>query len=349
MASKELTELSIQLAPKSESSKYKVKKGDTLSGIASQLGVGMDSISGYRSGNKDLIYEGEELNVGKPAPKKTESSSYVDEVKTQLNENDTEESDDPYGLGKVRLDIEETTKKRDDAFAELKDISTKTFEDEYKSRKLEEKKQKMSLLDSEIASKKAERDAAIAKVRANPGLSAAQMTGDIKKMSDYANSEINNLIAERNGVAGEYNNELEEIDRLVTNTVKDKSLEYGYYDDVLKDLTGQVSEYSKAMREELQDERQADQFDRQLAQALEIATMNANKKGSDSSNLQLKSDPNTGDPLYWFDTETGDITYINDEDGPDGGNDSFEDIPEPENKDEGTPWYKRLWGAITGK
>ncbi len=216
MASKELTELSIQLAPKSGSSKYKVKKGDTLSGIASQLGVGMDSISGYRSGNKDMIYEGEELNVGTPAPKKTESSSYVDEVKTQLNEGDTTESDDPYGLGKVRLDIEENTKKRDDAFAELKDISTKTFEDEYESRKLEEKKQKMSLLDGDIASKKAERDAAINKVRSNPGLSAAQMTGDIKKMSDYANNEINNLIAERNGVAGEYNNELEEIDRLVT-------------------------------------------------------------------------------------------------------------------------------------
>lgn len=323
MASEALKELSIQLAPKGQS-KYKVKKGDTLSSIASGLGVGMDTISGYRSGNKDLIYEGEELSVG--APKKSESSTYVDEVKTQLNDTTEDEAgDDEYGTGKLRATIEETTKSRDKAFKDLKDISTETFDDEYKKRKLDEKKEKMSMLDSDIASKKSERDAAINKVRTNPGLSAAQMTGDIKKMSDYANNEINNLIAERNGVAGEYNSELSEIDKLVENAVKEKTLEYGHFDNVLKDLTSQVSEYTKTMREDLRDEVQNDQFDRQLAQALEIATMNANKKGSDSSNLQLKTDPNTGDPLYRYDPETGEITYINDEDAPEGG-DNFDDI-----------------------
>lgn len=245
-------------------------------------------------------------------------------MKSQLSDTeDTSDSKDPYGLAGIRTKIEDATKKRDSAFSELKDISTKTFNDEYEKRGLAEKKSKMATLDSEIAAEKAKRDEAIAKVRSNPGLSASQMTGDIKKLADYQNDVINTKIAERNAVAGEYNTELSEIDKLVSSTVKDKTLDYGYYDSVLKDLTGQVGDYTKAMREDLQNETQADQFDRQLAQALEIATMNANKKGGSGSNLQLRSDPRSGDPLYWFDPDTGEITYINQPENS-GGNSGSE-------------------------
>lgn len=302
---------------------YKVQKGDTLGAIAKKYGVGISDISGYRSGDPNKIYEGETLSFGAKAP---ETSSYVDEVKSQLSEPEDTKESDPYGLASIRTKIEDSTKKRDSAFAELKDISTKTFNDEYSKRGLEEKKTKMAALDAEIAAEKQKRDEAIAKVRSNPGLSAAQMTGDIKKLADYQNDVINTKIAERNSVASEYNTGLAEIDKIVSNTVKDKTLDYGYYDSVLKDLTGQVSDYTKAMREDLQNETEADQFDRQLAQALEIATMNANKKGGSGSNLQLRSDPRTGDPLYWFDPDTGEITYINAEDNNGGGGDGFDDL-----------------------
>lgn len=40
---------------------YKVQSGDTLSGIASRLGVNMYNITGYSSGNMNLIYPGETL------------------------------------------------------------------------------------------------------------------------------------------------------------------------------------------------------------------------------------------------------------------------------------------------
>lgn len=40
---------------------YKVQSGDTLSGIASQLGVNIYNITGYSSGNMNLIYPGEIL------------------------------------------------------------------------------------------------------------------------------------------------------------------------------------------------------------------------------------------------------------------------------------------------
>jgi len=323
---------------------YKVKKGDTLSAIAQQMGVGLGDITGYRSGNKDLIYEGETLNIGSTPKKSDTSSSYVSEVRSQLDDTDSEPKDDIYGSAKIKTDLDTATSKRDTSFAELKDISTSTFNDEYSKRNLEEKKTKMSTLDSQIAEAKALRDQEINKVRSNPGLSAAQMTGDIKKLSDYQNSVINNLISERNSVAGEYNSELAEIDKIVENKVKDKSLDYGYYNDLVSTLTGQVGDYTKALREDLASETENDQFDRQLAQALEIAQMNAANKGGGSTNLQLKTDPISGDPLYWFNPDTGAITYVNDDQGSGGGDgyDELEKAVETQQKTSGKKWYNPL-------
>jgi len=45
------------------SQKYTVKSGDTLSAIAKQYGVGTGSISGYKSGNPNLIYPNEVLSI----------------------------------------------------------------------------------------------------------------------------------------------------------------------------------------------------------------------------------------------------------------------------------------------
>lgn len=45
----------------STSRTYTVRSGDTLSGIAARLGVGISQITGYRSGNPSLIYPGEVL------------------------------------------------------------------------------------------------------------------------------------------------------------------------------------------------------------------------------------------------------------------------------------------------
>lgn len=338
-----------------EPTQYKVQKGDTLGAIAKKYGVGLSDITGYKSGDPNKIFEGETIAIGSP---KTTGSSYVDEVKSQLTDtpdtSSTKESD-PYGLADIRTKIDDATTKRDSAFAELKDISTKTFEDEYAKRGLEEKKTKLATIDSEIAAARQERDDAIAKVRSNPGLSAAQMTGDIKKLADYQNDIINNKISERNSVASEYNADLAEIDKIVESTVNDKKLDYGYYDSILKDLTSQVGDYTKAYREDLQNETQSDQFDRQLAQALEIAQMNANNKSTSSPNLQLVRDPRTGDALYWFDPATGDITYVDDQTAPGGsgkGNDSYDEIATQ--LDQGTTdsqpgYFTRLWNAITGK
>lgn len=47
---------------------YTVQKGDTLSAIGARLGVDWRSISGYRSGNPNLIYPGEVLTYGSSTP-----------------------------------------------------------------------------------------------------------------------------------------------------------------------------------------------------------------------------------------------------------------------------------------
>lgn len=58
-------------APKPAGRTYTVQAGDTLSGIAAKLGVSTGAISGYRSGNPNLIYPGEvlKINGGNAAPK----------------------------------------------------------------------------------------------------------------------------------------------------------------------------------------------------------------------------------------------------------------------------------------
>lgn len=56
---------------------YTVKSGDTASGIASMFGVSLSAISGYHSGNANLIYPGEVLTINVSGGSSTPSQSNV--------------------------------------------------------------------------------------------------------------------------------------------------------------------------------------------------------------------------------------------------------------------------------
>lgn len=57
---------------------YTVQAGDTISGIAAKLGVSTSAISGYRSGNPNLIYPGEVLTInGGSAASKPAARTYT--------------------------------------------------------------------------------------------------------------------------------------------------------------------------------------------------------------------------------------------------------------------------------
>lgn len=60
---------------KTLASNYKVKSGDTLSKIAQQMGVNVSDISGYRSGNPNLIYPDEVLTIKKGQSTQNQSQS----------------------------------------------------------------------------------------------------------------------------------------------------------------------------------------------------------------------------------------------------------------------------------
>lgn len=65
-------------APKPAGRTYTVQAGDTLSGIAAKLGVSTGAISGYRSGNPNLIYPGEVLKInGGNAARKPAGRTYT--------------------------------------------------------------------------------------------------------------------------------------------------------------------------------------------------------------------------------------------------------------------------------
>lgn len=318
---------------------YKVKKGDTLGGIAKNLGVSIDQISGYRSGNKNLIFPDETLTIG-TQPKITQDQAskmstkdlsialaggdYNTAVKDELGVDDGETS----GYGSYETRYKEAEKGRKSAYEKLQGIATKTFEDEYKKRKLEDKKTSLSTLDTQIAEAKRLRDDAINQVRTNPGLSASQMTGDIAKLTDRQNQTINNLISQRNSVASEYNNELKEIDSIIGRATKDAELEYNYWDSLASEATGLMTEYEKQLREELKDERAQSNFEKQLAQQLQIAQMRKEGTGggTDKSNWRLVYD-DYGEPLYWYDPDTRAIEYINDDGGGgDDGDVNFDEV-----------------------
>lgn len=322
--------------------KYKVKQGDTLGDIAASKGVSISDITGFKSGDPDLIHPGEELTIADIS--ETPDNSFkgkdvegmdIKELSSQMAQEfgETPEGAEEEGIGKYETEYEDYGTKRDEAFQNLKGITTSTFETEYEDRKLEEKKERISNIDDEITAARQTRDEAIAKVRANPGLSAAQMTGDVKKLSDFQNKIINNKIGERNSVAGEYNSELGEIDRIVEGAVSDAKAEYAYYSGLYSEAGTKVSDYQKALREELLGEQAQSNFEKQLAQALTIAQMKDTGTKADSANWKLVYD-DYGQPLYWFNSKTKEIDYNVGEGEVDAGDSTFEDI-EAELGDEG--------------
>jgi len=330
--------------------KYTVQKGDTLGDIAKRMGVKTSDITGYRSGNPDLIYAGESLNVGGDA-KDAGGESYVDTLKDEMTDEygTTEAADTTEDQPSDLYDIEGTREKkstyeqnRQNAYENLKGLSTDIYDREYKDRDLQGKKDKISSIDSEIAAAREARDKAISDVRSNPGLSASQMTGDIAKIRDYQNDVINNKIQERNSVASEYNSELAEIDRIIGNETADAKLDFDYWDNLFGEASGTISDYTKALKEELSSEQEQSNWERQLAQALQIAEMRGGEGSQD--NWKLVYD-DYGNPLYWFNNATREIDYNvsgaegEQEGGADTGGVDFDKLGEEAQTEEDTTGF----------
>lgn len=72
--------------PQTDTSKssYTVKSGDTLSGIARSQGASTSDISGYRSGDPNLIYPGEQLTILRKVTGSAASGAMVDDINNAI-------------------------------------------------------------------------------------------------------------------------------------------------------------------------------------------------------------------------------------------------------------------------
>ena len=250
-----------QMAPS-----HTVQEGDTLNDIASKFGVGIDRLSGYRSGNPDLIYPGETITVSgqsaNPAPT-VDPTSRVEAVREELGgttpteqmTGQTPENFEGFGYSSLQKQLEQSQANREKAFKEFEGFRTKRYEELSRDRDLESKRSKISELDEQIAEAKAERDASIAKFRSNPGASAATITGDVSVATSKLNSNINNLISQRNALTNEYNGTLEEIDGLVNREAEDLQSTLGYYDQSATRNQELINAFQKSLLDELRREQ----------------------------------------------------------------------------------------------
>jgi len=292
------------------SAQYVVEKGDTLGGIAKKLGVSTSSLQGFRSGNADLIYPGETLSI--KSPTNSQATDRASTIRTELagpEQPQTGAGDGtPNGRGQslddtstsggfdvstLRRNVDDAKAKRDEAFKKLDGFRTSRYEELVSDRKLNDRRDEIASLDDQIAEARSVRDASINKIRSNPGASAATLTGEVARANDKLNADINNLISQRNSVAGEYNTGLSEIERMVANEAKDIEASFGFFDSSVSEAEQMFQAYQKAIVDQLtrEDDRAYDQANdlRDFEQALELARINKAGSGA-GTNFTILTD-----------------------------------------------------------
>lgn len=342
---------------------YTVKKGDTLGAIARQLGTSVDNLTGYRSGNKDLIFPGETITVKSPV--ENEATQRASTVRSELTDtpsptNTPKSKDSSYGgfdFDQLQTNLADAQKKREEAFAKLDGFRSNRYEELSSERGLDDKRSEISKLDELITQKKNERDASIAQIRKNPGASAATLTGEVGVATDKLNAEINNLIGQRNSLANEYNTTLSEIDSLVEREAQDLENSLGFFDTSVSEAQGLIDAYQKALIEELrrEEDRSYDLEDdlRDFEQAMQLARLKEATGGA-GTNYTILTDQ-FGRPTVAIDKKNPTVQIdLSGAEGslPKGGTDPalLQSIANQQNQDSGggflsgiSNWFKGLF------
>lgn len=265
-----------------------VQKGDTLGAIAKKFGTNVDNLTGFSSGNVNLIRPGETISVKSEA--NTEATDRASAFRSELDDSpapDTTPSDSTTGgfdFSTLQSDFKTAQKDKQDAFDKLDGFKTNRYDELVKERKLDNVRDEISQLDTDIANKKNERDQSLAKLRSNPGASASTLSGRGKVASDLLNDEINNLVAQRNSKAGTYNTSLSEIEGVVTRESGDLETKLGFFTGQETSAKGLIDAYQKAVIAQLtrEEDRGFDVSDSltDFEQALEIARIRASGSGA---------------------------------------------------------------------
>jgi hypothetical protein len=300
---------------------YTVVPGDTLSEIAQRLGLPHhSSLTGYRSGNPDLIYPGEQLSytmggttpTAQPMqPAQTPQGPTAESITGQF----------PSITDSLRQEWETVQQNREEARINLENARTERFNAEYEKAQMPELKERISMVDQDIADLRRQKEESILAARRNPNVSAGVLTGEIQKLDDYFNGMINGYINERNAIADQYNKGLDEIDTRVMHSLGDLITQYDHWGQLESEVTRNMARYEDILRQELSDKSMQDrwqqefdlgssQFERELAQRLQIAGMN---QGTEDGSVKLTAverknelGRSTGE-IDWYNPYTGEL------------------------------------------
>lgn len=106
-------------------------------------------------------------------------------------------------------------------FSQPSKTTEQLYTDAYTSAGLSDVKQKISDLDAKIAEKQKQLTTAQGSVNENPFLDESNRVGRLKRLNDQGQSEINNLLAEKQQYADLYNQGLTEVNNVVTRNSSD--------------------------------------------------------------------------------------------------------------------------------
>lgn len=221
-----------------------------------------------------------------------------------------------YDLGTLQTNFQNTYSKLQGAESELQGYQTRRYEEEYSKSGLDKVKDEIDTLDTSIAIEKNLRDESVAKVRKNPGYSAATITGETGEIQKLASAKINNLIDERNTKAGSYNAKLGEITNKVGMETKDKEASVNSLRYNMQFLGGLLDTYQKTRASELGAQTESARWEKEFEVKLyeaQTGRISATKTGGGANMQQVKDA--WGNVIGSFDPSTGKTTYYQQESG----------------------------------
>ncbi|MFA5169084.1 MAG: hypothetical protein WC530_11210 [Candidatus Omnitrophota bacterium] len=176
-----------------------------------------------------------------------------------------------YDLAGLQTQIKTTQDSLTQAEGALKGLRANRYNEEYSAKGLDTIKNKIGTLDTKIANEKSVRDTSISKTRKNPYYSAANITGESAEIEKAANANINNMIEERNAVAGDYNSAIDEITKKIALETADKEEDVENAKYNLNYLTNQLSTYQQMRSQELSQKESKQEWEMDFALKLEDA------------------------------------------------------------------------------
>ena len=235
---------------------YTVQAGDTLSAIARKLGVGVNDITGFRSGNPDLIFPQEILQINKRNPivqplqgqellsgKQQQQPSDLSVSNTQDNQNQ-----------QVLNDIESQT----GAFFSSNDFSInpvgtlKEFVSQVmESLNLPDFNSEIGKITTEIEDLENERDEAIAVEQDNPFLSQSLSDRKIAAINRDSENIINNRVNRLRLLQDVADSARQQSQFALTTAINIHDKERRFQQEQIEFLSNQAEEALKAKEEDL--------------------------------------------------------------------------------------------------